>query len=339
MKQLIIGDIHGCYAELLELLDRASLSDQDEIIAVGDIVDRGPDSPRVLAFFRQHPRARSIQGNHERKHVRSWRGEVMPALSQCITRQQVGEAAYLDAVAFMDVLPRFLELPEAILVHGFWEPGLSVAEQREVVIVGTMTGELYLRERYVRPWYELYNGEKPLIVGHLDYLGTGQPLIYQDRVFGLDTGCCCGSSLTGLILPEWKFVSVRSQTNHWQQVKAEFKSIPRERAPEPPVIWDETDMAVLNLICVHFLREHEQMLTQLRARAAFDTLSEHEQARMYAEQIGSTPLARFLHLARRGELAPERLRRIFRKPDQARGFAVHHGLLSADEPSKSDSEQ
>jgi len=339
MKQLIIGDIHGCYAELLELLDRAGLSDQDEIIAIGDIVDRGPDSPRVLAFFREHPRARSIQGNHERKHVRSWRGEVMPALSQRITRQQVGEEAYPDAAAFMDALPRFLELPEAILAHGFWEPGLSVAEQREVVIVGTMTGERYLRERYVRPWYELYNGEKPLIVGHLDYLGTGQPLIYRDRVFGLDTGCCCGGSLTGLILPEWKFVSVRSRTNHWQQVKAEFKSVPRERVPEPPAVWEETSAAVLNLICTHFLREHEQVLALLRARTAFDTLSEHEQARMYAEQIGSMPLARFLHLARRGELTPERLRRIFKKLDQARGFAIHHGLLSADGPSKSDSEQ
>ena len=339
MKQLIIGDIHGCYTELLDLLDRAGLSDQDEIIAIGDIVDRGPDSPRVLAFFREHPRARSAQGNHERKHVRSWRGEVMPALSQCITRQQVGEEAYPETVAFMDALPRLLELPEAILVHGFWEPGLAGAEQREVVIVGTMTGELYLRERYVRPWYELYNGEKPLIVGHLDYSGTGQPFIYRDRVFGLDTGCCCGGSLTGLLLPEWKFVSVRSQTNHWQQVKAEFKSIQRERVPEPPVVWDETSGAVLNLISAHFLREHEQVLAQLRARAAFDTLSEHEQARMYAEQIGSMPLARFLHLTRRGELTPERLCRIFKKPDQALGFAIHHGLLSADEPSKSDSEQ
>jgi serine/threonine protein phosphatase 1 len=339
MKQLIIGDIHGCYTDQLELLDRAGLSDQDEIIAIGDIVDRGPDSPRILAFFREHPRARSIQGNHERKHVRSWRGEVMPALSQRITRQQVGEEAYPDAVAFMDALPRFLKLTEAILVHGFWEPGLSIAEQREVVIVGTMTGEMYLRERHVRSWYELYDGEKPIVVGHLDYLGTGQPFVYRDRVFGLDTGCCCGGSLTGLILPEWKFVSVRSQTNYWQQVKAEFEPVKRERVPEPPAVWDAANVAVLNLICAHFLREHEQVLAQLCAQVAFDTLSEHEQARMYAEQIGSMPLARFLHLARRGELTPERLRRIFKRPEHARDFAIHHDLLSADEPSKAESEQ
>ena len=339
MKQLIIGDIHGCYTELLDLLEQAGLSDQEEIIAIGDIVDRGPDSPRVLAFFRERPRARSIQGNHERKHVRSWRGEVMPALSQRITRQQIGEEAYPDAVAFMDALPRFLELPEAILVHGFWEPGLSVAEQREVVIVGTMTGEMYLRERYVRPWYELYNGEKPIVVGHLDYLGTGQPFVYRDRVFGLDTGCCCGGSLTGLILPDFRFVSVHSHADYWRRIRAEFKPVKREQVPEPPVVWDETSAAVLNLICTHFLREHEQMLAQLRAQVAFDTLSEHEQAKMYAKQIGSMPLARFLHLARRGELTLERLRRMFKKPEHARDFAIHYDLLSGDEPSESKSEQ
>ena len=92
MRRLIIGDINGCYVELLELLDRAALSAEDEIIALGDIVDRGPDSPRVLEFFRApasprpHPRARSIQGNHERKHLHSFAGEIPAAGSQQITR-------------------------------------------------------------------------------------------------------------------------------------------------------------------------------------------------------------------------------------------------------------
>ncbi|MBI4864540.1 MAG: metallophosphoesterase [Candidatus Riflebacteria bacterium] len=49
-KRLLIGDIHGCFRELQDLLDEAGLAESDEIIALGDIVDRGPDSVRVLDF-------------------------------------------------------------------------------------------------------------------------------------------------------------------------------------------------------------------------------------------------------------------------------------------------
>ncbi len=58
LRRLIIGDIHGCYRELMELLDLAALADGDEIIAIGDIIDRGPASVQVLDFFRTHPIAR-----------------------------------------------------------------------------------------------------------------------------------------------------------------------------------------------------------------------------------------------------------------------------------------
>mgnify|MGYP006212485299 CR=1 FL=1 len=48
MPSLVIGDIHGCYDELLALLDKAALGADDEIIAIGDMVDRGPKSAQVL---------------------------------------------------------------------------------------------------------------------------------------------------------------------------------------------------------------------------------------------------------------------------------------------------
>lgn len=67
-RRLVVGDIHGCHAELLDLLAAAALSDDDEVIAVGDIVDRGPDSLRVTDFLASRPRATSVMGNHERKH-------------------------------------------------------------------------------------------------------------------------------------------------------------------------------------------------------------------------------------------------------------------------------
>ena len=73
----------------------------------------------------------------------------------------------------MQNFPRFLELPEAILVHGFFEPNVPLDQQRETVLVGTMSGENYLNRHYPRPWYELYRGIKPVIIRHRDFLETG----------------------------------------------------------------------------------------------------------------------------------------------------------------------
>ncbi|MCK4961662.1 MAG: metallophosphoesterase [Anaerolineales bacterium] len=48
MRTLVIGDIHGYYVELQELLEKADLTREDKIIALCDIVDRGPKSAEVL---------------------------------------------------------------------------------------------------------------------------------------------------------------------------------------------------------------------------------------------------------------------------------------------------
>jgi serine/threonine protein phosphatase 1 len=212
---LVIGDIHACFDELTELVARAGLGPDDEILAVGDIVDRGPANRAVLDFFRTRPRAGSILGNHERKHLRSARGEVEPAISQKITRQQLG-SDYADYLTFLATFPRHRELPEALVVHGFWEPRVPLERQRDVVLVGTMSGEQHLQRNYSRPWYELYDGPKPLIVGHIDYRGNGEPLVHKDRVFGIDTGCCHGGRLTGLLLPGFRLISVPARADHWE---------------------------------------------------------------------------------------------------------------------------
>jgi serine/threonine protein phosphatase 1 len=159
MRIFVIGDIHGCFIEMQRLLDKADLTNDDRIIALGDIVDRGPETPEVLDFFRTQPGASSLMGNHERKHIRSLRGELQPAISQRITSQQLGEN-YPEAVAWMEILSLYLELPEAILVHGYLEPGIPLEAQREQVLCGTMGGDHHLRTNYDKPWYELWDGEK-----------------------------------------------------------------------------------------------------------------------------------------------------------------------------------
>lgn len=237
MRHIIIGDIHGCFDELHELLDLAAPTSDDRIIAIGDIVDRGPDSEKVLAFFRDTPNACSIMGNHERKHIRSEQGKTRAALSQTIVRQQLHDR-YGAWLAFMETFPRHIELPETILVHGMFEPGIPLEEQRDTVVIGTLTGEAYLRERCPWPWYDHYVGPKPLVVGHHHYLRTGQPLIREGLLYAIDTGCCRGFRLTALILPDFRVVSVPSRANHWNAQRRRYAVVAASAKNDLHLNWE-----------------------------------------------------------------------------------------------------
>ncbi len=221
MRTLVVGDIHGCHRELLLLLDKAGLSSTDEIVTLGDMVDRGPATGKVIDFFRSHKRATSVLGNHERKHLRWTAGISRPTPSQRITRKMLG-ADYLDALTYMRTLPTVINHAEAVLVHGCMEPGIRLTKQWESVLTGATTGEQYLHDRYTQPWYELYKGRKRVIVGHKNFLNNGQPFTYNDTIFGIDTGCVRGGWLTGIVLPEWRIISVKSRADYWTREQTKF---------------------------------------------------------------------------------------------------------------------
>ena len=65
----IVGDIHGYFEEFQQLLVNLDLSDDDAVLCLGDLIDRGPDSQGVLSMVRDSKRIFSIKGNHE--HIMS----------------------------------------------------------------------------------------------------------------------------------------------------------------------------------------------------------------------------------------------------------------------------
>jgi serine/threonine protein phosphatase 1 len=214
---LIIGDIHGCHAELLELLDRAGIGEGDLVVSVGDLVDRGPDPRKVLDWFRARPGSVVLCGNHERKHVRG-----VLSYSQQVTRLQLGER-YADDVRWMSGLPYHFEREDVRVVHWGLFPGVPLDEVPEEVRAGTTSGDARLRERFGdRPWYELYDDDKPVVFGHM-VVGP-DPLVVRDRVFGIDTGACHGMRLTGLLLPAVRIVSVPARANHWAAVREAWQA-------------------------------------------------------------------------------------------------------------------
>jgi Calcineurin-like phosphoesterase len=223
MKTLVVGDIQGCYQEFLELLSLAGITTEDSVVAVGDLVNRGPDSRSVVEFFRNTSHAKSVLGNHERKHIRWFHRKTTPAVSMKIARAQFSEQGYVQAIEFMESLPVFIDLPEAIVVHAFWEPGVTLQNQKEHVLVGGTNSEKYIQDICKnRPWWELYDGPKPLIVGHHDYSKQGIPLNHENRVYGIDTGCCYGRALTGLILPDFRFISVPAKRDYWGEIRQKY---------------------------------------------------------------------------------------------------------------------
>jgi serine/threonine protein phosphatase 1 len=222
MKHLIIGDIHGCYREFMDLLDRAALGMEDRIIALGDILDRGPDSVIVSDFFRTQSNARSLMGNHEQKHLLSFDGVIPPSLSQKITRQQMPSRDYAELMTQLRTFPLYMELAPALLIHGAFEPGLPVDMQRRSVLLGYRKAERYLRRQYPKPWYELYDGKVPLIAAHHDYSGTGQVKVVNEHVVLIDTGCCYGKALSAVLLPDFSILQVKSRRNYWGVIKQQY---------------------------------------------------------------------------------------------------------------------
>jgi serine/threonine protein phosphatase 1 len=250
----------------------------------------------------------------------------------------------------MEALPIFLDLDEALLVHGFFEPGVPLGSQRETVILGTLTGEGHLEKRLAAPWYELYDGPKPIIVGHRDYLGTGQPLVHRDRVFGIDTGCCRGGRLTGLLLPSFELLSVPARQNYWSEAQEENADVRLEATRDDERSWDDLATLIpalearaeesshaqdrlarvrgllaegevaLERLLAQVTQENERILGELRGVCAYDALPPEEQGRRYAALITARTLAPLLHAARKGKMNRDELRRRYPTPRALAGF-------------------
>jgi serine/threonine protein phosphatase 1 len=210
MKIVIIGDIHGCYAEFLELLDKIKLSDGDLLISLGDIVDRGPQSKELYEYFITRPNSIVLMGNHERKHLN---GTL--SYAQDIVKLQFGEH-YEEFVQWTKTLPYYVETPEALIVHAAFENGISIDEQREDVLSGTNSGDRYLQTKYEEGtyWSDHYSGEKPVIYGHHV---VGDTPKYLNNTIGIDTGACHGGFLTAVELPGFVIHQVKVEHDYWKE--------------------------------------------------------------------------------------------------------------------------
>lgn len=224
LKTLIVGDIHGCIDELLDLVEAAALRAGDRLISLGDIINKGPAPEEVFEFLSRRPNTLILMGNHEARHLELPSDGSDAAPPERIARAQFSEAAYRRFLAAAREFPLYEELPEALVLHGYFEGGLPLERQKPHVLMGRERGRARLAERGLWPWYDHYDHPKPIVVGHKAYRENGEAMIVPGRIYAIDTKCCEGGALTGLLLPGFEIVSVPARRDHWRVIQMAWGS-------------------------------------------------------------------------------------------------------------------
>ncbi len=271
----VIGDVHGCRAELEALLaelgyaigrDHEGRADGAHhhgrrAIFVGDLVDRGPDTPGVLRLVMGMVAAGDafcVPGNHENKLLRALRGrnvQVTHGLAESLA-QLAAETGQFRAAAerFMDGLISHYVLDGGRLVvshAGLTEryQGRASGRVREFCLYGQTTGETDeygLPVRY--PWAQEYRGEAMVLYGHTPIPAPE----WINNTLCLDTGCVFGGRLTALRYPERELVSVPAAKVYYQPAKP-FPVNPDHVVPDiagrrDPEVLDITDVTGTRIV-------------------------------------------------------------------------------------------
>ena len=205
-RTVVVGDIHGCYEELLALVRGVSLGESDRLICVGDLVTKGPKSREVLELFMKDARFSSVLGNHDRALLEYWKGtrrkkDLKPSQKRCAKELDEGQEVY---AAFLETLPPYVALDTHVVVHAGLRPGSRLEWQSLDDLTALRTLGLDRESREGTPWYEVYEGERVALFGHWPSPTPRR----GPRAIGLDTGCVYGYKLTAYVVETGEFHSV-----------------------------------------------------------------------------------------------------------------------------------
>ncbi|MDE0425123.1 MAG: polynucleotide kinase-phosphatase [Candidatus Poribacteria bacterium] len=251
----IIGDVHGCFDELVELLQKlgykiSTQPDGDTIVEppegrkavfVGDYVDRGPKVAEVLRLImRMHEMGAAIcvPGNHDVKLVRALRGRNVKrthGLAESLAQLAEESTEFKTQIAeFLDGLVSHYVLDDAKLVvaHAGMKAelqGRASGRVREFAMYGETTGET---DEFGLPirlnWAEEYRGTATVVYGHTP---VTEPQ-WVNRTINIDTGCVFGGELTALRYPERELVSVAAHRTYYEPVKPLLNEMDESSPPK-----------------------------------------------------------------------------------------------------------
>ena len=247
----IIGDVHGCFDELVELMAKlgyavepqgeeyvVSAPEGRRLVFVGDLVDRGPGVVKVLRLVSDMVRsvqAFCVPGNHDMKLVRALRGKDVKrthGLAETMQEMEQEPGEFRTAMAsFLDGLVSHYVFDDGKLVvahAGLKESmhGRGSGAVREFALFGETTGEtdeFGLPVRY--NWAADYRGKALVVYGH-----TPVPeALWLNNTVNIDTGCVFGGHLTALRYPERETVSVAAHRTYYEPARPFLPTAKPER--------------------------------------------------------------------------------------------------------------
>lgn len=247
-KCIIIPDIHGCYEEFIELIDKLKQNGFDpttdlerKFVFLGDWIDRGDYSDKVIEYICDlidNDLAVSVIGNHEDKLLRYLKGNNIKLKNgiemtvEQIERRSDADKLKATALRTLQKLPLFIALDDGklVAVHAAfqdrmlkWDEANDSGFLRRFCIFGDITGnkdEYGFPER--RDWtlQRRIDDSSPLIVyGH-------QPQVepYEsNKTINLDCGVCFGGKLMALTYPEMKYFSVPAKKEYWEFKNGQYR--------------------------------------------------------------------------------------------------------------------
>lgn len=225
----IIGDVHGCHDELLDLMGRLGWvippfgqgvihhPQGRMMVFVGDLVDRGPDVPGVLRLVMRAVRegaALAVPGNHDWKLARTLSGFNIATESGLATSVaqllNEPESFHEEVRRFIEMLPSHLVLAHGRLVvahAGLNEKyhGRTCSAVYGLCLHGETTTGMDESGQSLRvDWAQRYRGTAEVVYGHTPHMNPE----WRNRTFNVDTGCVFGGTLSAMRWPEKELVSV-----------------------------------------------------------------------------------------------------------------------------------
>lgn len=216
-RLIAVGDIHGCHREFADLLDKLDLEKDDRLILLGDLINRGPDSGKVVELAREHATA-SLLGNHELRHLNYRRTDDPTHLKKYdyATMEQLRgrDWDYLEGMK----LTYEDEDTGVVFVHAGFLPGRPWQKQTARIVTRIQVvgkdGEPHKRseEPDAPHWSSLWEGPPFVVYGHT----PREDVARTKWTLGIDTACVLGGCLTAFILPEKRIVQVKARETYFK---------------------------------------------------------------------------------------------------------------------------
>ena len=221
-RTIFVGDIHGCFDELMELLEKVQFDPKsDRLISLGDLMHKGDKSAEVIRFFMEN-NYEAVMGNHDYYFMQLLQKDRDPTDEFRTIKKALGMKRR-DLLKWFKHRPKFIEADDFIAVHAGVNPWMEdVADNDIENLYYTRVYHPETREAYrsrnkqanadeLVSWYRLLDessyGARKIIFGHW----AKKKLVQHGNVYGLDTGCCYGGRLSALLYPSMEIVQVESR--------------------------------------------------------------------------------------------------------------------------------